>query len=492
MNLLWTILAPFAAALLVFLAPPRFAKWLALAACALAMAAAANACLVRLQDFDAALWSFDRNWIEAFGIRFHLEADGISLVLILLTGIVAVAGVLCSWNVEKRQRAFFAFYLVIIGASSGVFLSRDAFLLFAFYEMVIVPKYFLIAIWGSEDREYGAMKLTMYSIAGSALVLLGLAVAFGASGTGSFDLLDLASVQYPPALQTWLFPVMFLGFAVLAGMWPLHTWAPTGHVAAPTAASMLLAGIVMKLGAYGALRVAMPLFPEGFALWRGVIAGLALVGIVYAAFVALGRRDLKFVIGYSSVSHMGFVLLGLAMANLWGLRGAVLQMVSHGLIAGLLFAVVGRLLYDRTHNRDLDALGGFDLGRTLPGAAVVFTLACAASMGLPGFSGFAAELSVILGVWQSDPWLLAPLAAGILATGAFTLRALQRSFFLKPASDAPPPDALPPLTPAEIAGVLLLLAGTLAIGLYPGPWMALIDDGLGSPLFDALLGGPLP
>jgi NADH-quinone oxidoreductase subunit M len=489
----WTILSAFAGALLVLLLPARMAamsRGIALVASLVGAVAAAVSCLARLNDPLGPIWSFDRPWIARFGISFHLAADGLSLTLLLLTGLMALAGVLFSWNVERRPRAFFAFFLTIIGGVYGVFLSRDAFLLFVCYESVILPKYMLIAIWGSTNKEYGAMKLTMYSIGSSALILLGLVVAYAASGGTSFDLNHLAGAHYSPALQAWAFPILFCGFAVLAGMWPFHTWAPTGHVAAPTAASMLLAGVVMKLGAYGALCVAMPLFPQGFEQWKPVIAGLALIGVVYGALTALAQKDLKFVIGYSSVSHMGFVLLGMAAATHWGLRGAVLQMISHGIIAGLLFGIAGRVVYERTHTRDLTALREFDLWRTLPGAAVGFTLATAASMGLPGFSGFVAEISVAIGLWQSFPWLVPVLALGIVITGAFSLRAMHKAFFpvRKPSDTAPP--ALPPLTWPEISAITLLIAVSLAIGIYPKPWVVLIDDGLRSPLFHSILSLP--
>jgi NADH-quinone oxidoreductase subunit M len=334
------------------------------------------------------------------------------------------------------------------------------------------------------------MKLTMYSIGSSALILIGLVVAYAASGGTSFDIAHLAGAHYAPALQAWAFPVLFVGFAVLAGMWPFHTWAPTGHVAAPTAASMLLAGVVMKLGAYGALCVALPLFPQGFEQWKPVIAGLALIGIVYGALTALSQKDLKFVIGYSSVSHMGFVLLGIAAGTHWGLRGAALQMISHGIIAGLLFGIAGRVVYERTHTRDLTALREFDLWRTLPGAAIAFTLATAASMGLPGFSGFVAEISVVIGLWQFSPWLVPVVAFGIVITGAFSLRALHKAFFPVRNSDDAPPSLLPPLTWPEISAISLLIAVSLAIGLYPKPWIVLIDDGLRSPVFHSILSMP--
>lgn len=489
----WTIISAFAGALLVLLLPVRAAgvsRVVALVASLIGAVAAAVSCLARLNNPDSPIWSHNCEWIPTLGARFHLASDGLSLTLLLLTGIVAVAGVLFSWNVTHRPRAFFAYFLVIIGGVYGVFMSRDALLLFVFYEIVILPKYMLIAVWGSTNREYGAMKLTMYSIGASALILIGLAVAYAASGGTSFDIEFLAAATYPAPLQAWAFPILFLGFAVLAGMWPFHTWAPTGHVAAPTAASMLLAGVVMKLGAFGALCVAIPLFPDGFHQWQPVLAGLAVVGIVYGAFTALSQKDLKFVIGYSSVSHMGFVLLGLAAATHWGMRGAVLQMVSHGIIAGLLFGIAGRVVYERTHTRDLDELQKFDLWLSLPGAAIAFTLATAASMGLPGFSGFVAEISVVIGLWESYPWLIPVVAIGIIITGAFSLRALHKTFFPVRDSSATAPPALPALSWPEISAITLLLVASLSIGIYPKPWVTLIDEGLRSPVFQSILSLP--
>ncbi|MGD7652394.1 MAG: complex I subunit 4 family protein [Verrucomicrobiales bacterium] len=493
MNPAWTLISAFAGALLVLLLPARMAvhsRVVALVAALIGMVTGAVDCLIRLRHPEHAVWSLDCEWIPSMGARFHLEADGLTLVLMLLTGVVAIAGVLFSWNVNQRQRAFFAWFLMIIGGVYGVFMSRDVFLMFVFYEMVILPKFMLISIWGSTNREYGAMKLTMYSIGASALILLGLAAAYAGAGGTSFDLMHLASAEYSTGLQAWAFPVLFLGFTILGGIWPFHTWAPTGHVAAPTAGSMLLAGVVMKLGAFGALMVAMPLFPEGFAMWKGMIAGLAIIGVMYGAFTALQQKDLKFVIGYSSVSHMGMVVLGLAAGTHWGLRGAALQMVSHGVIAGLLFGIAGRVVYARTHTRDLDELEGFDLWRTLPGAAIGFTLATAASMGLPGFSGFVAEISVAIGLWQSFPWLVPLLVLGIIVTGAFSLRALQKGFFAhRKVAKVDAPD-LPPLTWPEITAISLLLLVSLSIGIYPKPWVTLIDETLRSPLFHSILSLP--
>ena len=375
-------------------------------------------------------------------------------------------------------------------------MSADAFVLFVFYEIAIVPKYFLIARWGSTNREYGAMKLVLYSFAGSALVLAGLLWAYAAGGGQSFGLGDIAAaaVHFKHGQQVGMFALVFLGFAVLAGLFPFHTWAPTGHVAAPTAASMLLAGVVMKLGAYGCLRVAMPLFPLGFVYWQPVIGWLAVIGIVYAGGVALVQGDFKFVIGYSSVSHMGFVMLGLAAANLQAASGAVLQMFSHGVVAGLLFAVVGRMVYERTHTRQLDDLRKLPLYRLLPFAAVTFVLAGLASMGMPGFSGFPAELTILIGAWKSSPIWAAVAAIGVLLAAAFTLRAIQLSFFgtTQPASPEVAAHPLPPITLAEKAGALLLVAATVLIGLKPDLLLNWIVPSLQSPLYQVILKGGTP
>src|SRR3984893_14147690 len=423
----WTIYITFAGAIILLVLPRGFARWIALvtATAGLAVSLATFFCDdVELAQFTTIVRV---PWVPALGMNYHLALDGISLTLVLATGIVAISAVLFSWDITDRANEFFFWLLLVVGGSYGVFLSADLFLLFLFYELVIVPKYFLIAIFGSTNKEYGAMKLTLYSFFGGALVFLGIIAVYVIGG--SLDLNQLAQVQFSPQIESWVFPVLFLGFAVLTGIWPLHTWAPTGHVAAPTAGSMLLAGIVMKLGAYAALRVAMNLFPQGFQIWRSWIAVLAVIGIVYAAAVALRQRDLKFVIVYSSVSPMGFVLLGLATANVFGVSGAVLQMFSHGVIGALLFAVAGRMIYRRTHTRELDALAGMNLRQTLPFAAFTFVVASAASMGIPGFSGFAAEITILLSAWKSFPLAVWITGAGMVLVAAFTLRALKKTFF---------------------------------------------------------------
>ena len=505
MNLLpWCIYVSLAGALLALAAGARSAaaaRWIALATAAGAWAVTLSAAF----DFvpGRALQSIvDVPWIAPLGVRYHLAADGISMTLLVLTGLAATAGVLFSWNLATRTGGFFALYLTLIAGVYGVFLSADALLFFVFYEIAIVPKYFLIAIWGSTNREYGAMKLALYSFAGSAMVLAGLLWVYAAGGGHSFGFGDLARAAsvISGRGQIAVFALVFFGFATLAGIFPLHTWAPTGHVAAPTGASMLLAGVVMKLGAYGCLRIALPLSPLGFAFWQTPIAWLAVIGIVYAGLVALRQEDLKFVIGYSSVSHMGFVLLGLAAADARAVSGAVLQMFSHGVIAGLLFAVVGRMVYDRTHTRRLSELRTIPLYRILPFAATTFVIAAIASMGLPGFSGFPAELTILIGAWKVSRIWAAVAALGVLVAAAFTLRAVQLGFFGggdDPArngaggSEVRPP-RLEPISAPEKAGAVLLVGATLLIGIRPDLLLDWINPALQSTLFQTVIKGGTP
>ena len=472
----WTIYLTFAGAVLLLLLPRRFARWIALlitiAGLTLGLIALVHTPIAGLAHFNTIVRV---PWVSALGMNYHLAIDGVSLTMVLVTGISAVSSVLFSWDVAHRQNEFFFWLLLVVAGCYGVFLSADLFLFFAFYELVIVPKYFLIAVFGSTNKEYGAMKLTLYSFFGGMLVFVGVLTAYVTAGT--LDLNQLSQFQFSPQLQAWALPVLFLGFAVLAGIWPLHTWAPTGHVAAPTAGSMLLAGIVMKLGSYAGLRVAMNLFPQGFQMWSKWIVLLAVFGIAYAAAVALRQRDLKFVIGYSSVSHMGFVLLGLAAATGLSVSGAVLQMFSHGVIAALLFAVAGRMIYRRTHTRELDVLAGMDLSHALPFAAFTFIIAAAASMGIPGFSGFAAEITILIGAWKTYPFAVWVTGAGMVLVAAFTLRALKQSFFGEKERGVHLQEGRVPLDPdwneqqnitaPEKCGACLLMLATLAVGLYP-------------------------
>ena len=496
--LAYTIYLSFAGAFLLALLPkdkPALSRWAALLVAVAGLAVGVTGFVVGMGQGREII--LDLPWVPAMGIHFLLAADGISRVLVLLTGLAAVAGVLFSWDIDLRTNQFFAFFLALIGGVYGVFLSFDLFLLFVFYEIAIVPKYFIIAIWGSTRREYAAMKLALYSFVGSAMVLIGLLAAYSTAAVHSTSLIALGHANLPVSFQMWCFPLVFVGFGILAGMWPFHTWAPTGHVAAPTAASMLLAGVVMKLGAYGCLRVGIALFPHGldpwgFSLigigsWRDVFAILAVIGIVYGALVALAQTDFKFVIGYSSVSHMGFVLLGLMTLNQIGMTGAVLQMFSHGILAGLLFAIVGRIVYNRTHTRQLAELEGMHLSKRLPFAAWAFVVAGMASMGLPGFSGFVAEFQILVGSWKANVWWTGAAGIGIVVGVAYTWRALQKAFF----SDAPPArhlheegHELAAMTWPEVTGVVMLAGVSLAVGLYPRILLDTIE-----PAVQALLAG---
>ncbi len=480
MTALLTVILSFTGALICGLMPAKSYKsirWVALATAAAGFILSAI-CYSNLSDGKFAD-KFEFDWIPSLGISFITGYDGISLPLMLVTGLVAICGVLFSWNIDTRTNHFYAFYFALIGGVYGVFLSLDLFLLFVFYEIAVVPKYFLIAIWGGVRRQFAAMKLVLYSFGGSALVLLGMIALFfltkDANGKAleTFSLVALQNGEVAASAQYWIFPLLFLGFAILAGMWPFHTWAPTGHVAAPTATSMLLAGVVMKLGAYGCLRVAIGLLPEGAQEWADYVAMFAIINIVYGAFVALKQDDFKFVIGYSSVSHMGFVLLGLATLNEIGLKGAVLQMFSHGVIGALLFALVGTVIYTRTKTRMLDEF--HRLIDHMPGISWVFIAAGLASMGLPGFSGFISELYVLIGVWDGvsesslSSWILIGAGLGILMTFGYTLVKIHEAFFRKSKINNATKESTtyPAMTMPEKVGVTILLGASLLIGICP-------------------------
>ncbi len=469
--LAWTIYLSFAGALACLLTPranPRATRAVALGT-ALAGLFCGLAGAIQFKPVNGLEVITRVRWIPALGIDFSLAADGISVTLVLLTGIAALAGVLFSWNVERRTNEFFAFFFALIGGVYGVFLSLDLFLLFVFYEIAIVPKYFLIAIWGSTRRDYAAMKLALYSFIGSGMVLIGMLAAYAVSGLASFDLQALAQHSFAPEFQRWAFPLVFVGFAILAGMWPFHTWAPTGHSAAPTAASMLLAGVVMKLGAYGCIRVGVWLLPEGAMVWSPVFVTLGTIGAVYGGVMAIAQRDFKFVIAHSSVSHMGYVIVGISTMSLVGLNGAVLQMVSHGLMTALFFAMIGAM-YDQAHTREVGIFGG--LARNMPWYTGFFTIACLASLGLPGLSGFIPELLIFLGAFQTYPIVGILCVATVALAATYMLRLVSRAFF-GPLS--PRWASLHDLLPNEwFVGAFLVLT-LIIVGVYPTPFLDMIN-----------------
>ena len=426
------------------------------------------------------------SWVPAVGVSYHLGADGISLVLVLLTALIIFTGVFASWTVQHRTKEFLTLLLLLVTGVFGVFVSLDLFFFFLFYEVAVLPMYLLIGIWGTGPREYAALKLTLYLLVGSALMLLGILGLYWYSGlpAKTFDLVALGQAgPYAPGLQIVLFLLLYVGFGVLAGIWPLHTWSPDGHASAPTAVSMLHAGVLMKLGAYGILRVGVGLLPQGAHYWAFLIGVVAVINIVYGAMSAMGQRDLKYVIAYSSVSHMGVVMLGIAGLNGLSLNGSVLQMFAHGIMTGLFFALVG-LVYEKAHSRYIPGMGGF-AGR-MPGIAIAFVLAGLSSLGLPGTAGFAAEVLVFLGSWRAMPLLALLALAGIVITATYVLRVVQK-IFLGP-FDSAKFEGLPDARTTEWVALVVLGAVLLVVGAYPGPLVGLIESGL-RPLLGALVGG---
>ena len=366
-------------------------------------------------------------WVQSLGIHYYNAADGFNLPLILLTGIVHLTGVLTMWELEERVKEFFALYFVLVTGVFGFFMSMDLFFLFVWYDVSLFPMYPLIAIWGTTRKEYGAMKLFLYLLAGSAMILPAIIYLFIKSGLSSFDLLMLMQPGVlTPFQQKFAFIFLYLGFGILAGVWPFHTWSPTGHAAAPTSVSMLHAGVLMKLGAFGVLRVAISLCPEGWQYWSQVMAVLAVAGIIYGVFVGLTQTDLKFVIAYSSVSHMGIVGLGLSTVTQEGLHGAIFQMFAHGIMTALLFSTAG-YLHDKTDTRLMPELGG--LSRIIPVTSGYFIIGALAGMGVPGMANFWAELMVFISALRVYPVRGALAVSALVVSALFMLRVVQKTFY---------------------------------------------------------------
>jgi NADH-quinone oxidoreductase subunit M len=434
---------------------------------------------------DVAGYQFVTNvaWIPRLGISYHVGVDGMSLPLVLLTGIVIFTGVMISWGIDDRPREFFAFLFILATGVFGVFVSLDLFQLFFFYELAVFPMYLLISIWGWQvTREYAAMKLTLYLFIGSVIALVGGLAMYFTSGLGTFDMLALQEAGFSPAFQRLWFPFVFFGFAVLGGIFPFHNWSPDGHVAAPTAVSMFHAGVLMKLGAFAALRVGIMLLPEGARFWSPLILGLATVNVVYGAFIAMVQTDFKYVIGFSSVSHMGLVMLGFATLNKDGLTGAGLQMFSHGVMTALFFAVVG-VVYDRAHTRDIPKLGGFS--KVMPLVAVAFIVGGLVSMGMPGFSGFIAEFPIFLGLWKVQPVVALIAALGIVITAAYIMRVIGRVFFGRMPAEME--GHIHPETPLDRVALSVLAGILILIGVVPSVMAPLVASGADAVL--RLLGG---
>jgi NADH-quinone oxidoreductase subunit M len=366
-------------------------------------------------------------WVKSLGIHYFNGADGFNLPLLLLTGIVHFTGVLSMWELEKRLKEFFVLYFVLVTGVFGFFMSMDLFFLFVWYDVSLFPMYPLIVIWGSTRKEYGAMKLFLYLLAGSALVLPAILYLVAQSGGAGFDLLDLMKPgTFSPFQQKFAFLFLYLGFGILAGVWPFHTWSPSGHVAAPTSVSMLHAGVLMKVGSFGVLRIAIFLCPEGWQYWAEVMALLATIGILYGVFVGLTQSDLKFVVAYSSISHMGIVGLGLSTVTAQGLSGAVFQMFAHGVMTALLFSSAG-YFHDKTDTKSISELGG--MSRIMPAASGYFIVGALAGMGVPGFANFWAELTVFLSSLQVYPVRGIAAISALVISALFMLRVVQKAFF---------------------------------------------------------------
>lgn len=368
------------------------------------------------------------DWVPTLGISYHVGADGINVVLLLMTAFLAWAGVLVSFSIKEKLKEYLIFYLFLILGCFGVLSSLNIFFIYFFYETAVIPVYPLIGVWGSGNKEYATMKLTLYLTSGAVLALLALLALYFAAGLNTFDLPAMeklvAANPLPLSFQRWAFPLVMVGFGVIVTLWPFHTWSPMGYAAAPTSVSMLHAGVLKKLGAYAILRIGIGLMPEGARLWMPYVAGIAAVNILYCGLVAFAQRDLKFILGYSSCSHMGYILLGLACLTPISLNGAVFFMFAHGLMAALGFALVG-FIYDQTHTRMLEDWGG--LGKKLPFIASVFVMTALASASLPGFGNFVGEIMILLGAWDSCRLPAIAAVAGLLVTAGYMLKMVRHS-----------------------------------------------------------------
>lgn len=431
-------------------------------------------------------------WIPSLGIGYHVGIDGFSAPMLLLTGIVLFAAVLISWRKDDRPREYFSFLLLLVSGVFGAFMALDIFLFLIFYEMVLFPVYVLIAGWGSTRREYAAMKLTIYLFVGSLVAIVGLLVVYFQAGS-TFDFVTLAENvrKMSPAqfevIKPW-FLAIFIGFGVLASLWPLHNWSPDGYAAAPTAVSMLHGGVLKATGAYAALRFGMQLMPAAAQYYMPIIVFLALANVLYAGLIAFNQKDLKYIVGFASVSHLGLVLLGISTMNELGLNGAGLELFAGGVMTGLMFALVG-IIYERAHNRNIDDLNGFV--RVMPLAAVGFVIAALTAMGMPGLPGFLAEVQIFMGLWQAAQtnslifpgvlnWWYSYIAIfGVLVvviTAAWTLRAAYRVYFSEPTN--PEWQRLPGLNPLEKVAIIFMSAVLIVVGVFPNSVMAVVQSGV--------------
>ncbi len=428
-----------------------------------------------LVNFDAGEAGFqlgsELEWIPEWGVGYTTGIDGISLWMVMLTTFLMPLGVLASWTIETRVKPYFLFLLALETGLLGVFSSLDLFLFYLFWEASLIPMYFLIGIWGYGRRIYAAMKFVLFTLVGSLLMLVAiLFLYFAVSGSPTFDYRELVGLSLDLETQRWLFLAFFASFAVKVPLVPLHTWLPDAHTEAPTAGSVILAGIFLKMGAYGLIRFGIPLFPDAARELLPVVIALAVIGIIYGALVAMMQKDLKRLIAYSSVAHLGFVVLGLFVGSIQGMSGGILQMVNHGLSTGALFMLVGAL-YDRRHTRLIADFGG--LAKSVPILAGVFLFVALSSLGLPGLNGFVGEFLILLGTFLTYRWWVVPAAFGVVLAAIYLLWAYQRVFHGEPVVEEN--RLLPDLNLREVAMLAPVVALIALIGVYPKPFLDRIE-----------------
>jgi NADH-quinone oxidoreductase subunit M len=401
-------------------------------------------------------------WIPQINVFYHLGVDGISVPMLFITGLLSLLACIASFGIKDKVKEYFALYLLLQASMLGTFCALDLFLFFVFWEIVLVPMYFLIGIWGGPRKEYAAIKFFLYTLAGSVFMLLGILALYLKAAPHTFSMVELSKSQgFPLGFEKIVFIALFLGFAIKVPIWPFHTWLPDAHVEAPTPISVILAGVLLKMGAYGFFRISYPILPSA-AKWFGVpLAIFAVIGIIYAGFVAFAQTDFKRMVAYSSVSHMGFVLLGLSAFTYSGFDGALLQMFNHGTITGGLFLLVG-VLYERTHTRDLNSFGG--LGARIPVYAGILTVFALASLGLPGLSGFVGEFLCLLGAFPVYRWITIISCAGIILAASYLLCMLQK-VLLGPIN--PNWKNIPEINKLELLTLVPLMIIIVIIGIYP-------------------------
>lgn len=402
-------------------------------------------------------------WIPQWGINYILAVDGLSIPLVFLNAIAIFTGVLASWYIEDRTKEFYALLIFLATGVFGVFMTQDLFFFAIFYEVAVLPMYLLIAIWGSgKNREYAAFKLTLMLFFGSAFVMGGILYLYKAAGLNTFNLMELKRLaQYPKEIQKILFLLFFIGFGSIVPSFPMHTWSPEGHACAPTAVSMLHAGVLMKLGGYGLLRIAIPLLPSGLHDWALLMMALSMCNIVYGAFTAIAQDDMKFMVGFSSVSHMGMVLFGISTMTLTGINGAAFQMFAHGLVTALYFSSIG-VMYNKTHTRMISELGG--IANVMPRAAFFFAIAGMAGLGLPGFAPFVAELMVFIAGVNKYPMYGIIAVISVVVTAFYIIRCIQRTYF---GSTNPKWQDLKDATNFEVVPLVILVIALFVFGMYP-------------------------